>query len=63
MRRCEPSALYQSASWRRITSPALRSRVASTPFVEGVRRYIDWLRAPAEELGARDADPDPDPVG
>jgi UDP-glucose 4-epimerase len=36
--------------------------VASTPFVEGVRRYIDWLRAPAEELDARDA-ADPDPVG
>jgi UDP-glucose 4-epimerase len=36
---------------------------ASTPFVEGVRRYIDWLRAPAEEFDARDADPDPDPVG
>jgi UDP-glucose 4-epimerase len=27
---------------------------ASTPFVEGVRRYIDWLRTPAA---------DPDPVG
>jgi UDP-glucose 4-epimerase len=37
--------------------------VATTPFVEGVRRYIDWLRAPAEALDARDADPDPDPVG
>ena len=62
MRSCERGALYQSASWRRITSPGLRSRVASTPFVEGVRRYIDWLRAPAEEFDARDA-ADPDPVG
>jgi UDP-glucose 4-epimerase len=32
---------------------------ASTPFVEGVRRYIDWLRAPAFETDAAD----PDPVG
>jgi UDP-glucose 4-epimerase len=32
---------------------------ASTPFVEGVRRYIDWLRAPALEADAAD----PDPVG
>jgi UDP-glucose 4-epimerase len=32
---------------------------ASTPFVEGVRRYIDWLRAPAFEADAAD----PDPVG
>src|SRR4051795_9341741 len=32
---------------------------ASTPFVEGVRRYIDWLRTPAEEFEADAADPDP----
>jgi UDP-glucose 4-epimerase len=32
---------------------------ASTPFVEGVRRYIDWLRAPAEAFDADTADPDP----
>jgi UDP-glucose 4-epimerase len=36
--------------------------VAATPFVEGVRRYIDWLRTPAEELDEADA-ADPDPVG
>ena len=29
---------------------------ASTPFVDGVRRYVEWLRATS-------ADPDPDPVG
>ena len=32
---------------------------ATTPFVEGVRRYIDWLRAPAEAFDADAADPDP----
>jgi UDP-glucose 4-epimerase len=32
---------------------------ASTPFVEGVRRYIDWLRTPAEAFDADAADPDP----
>ena len=31
---------------------------ASTPFVEGVRRYIDWLRGPVVDDVA-----DPDPVG
>ncbi len=29
---------------------------ASTPFVEGVRRYVEWVRTPS-------VDPDPDPVG
>ena len=33
---------------------------ATTPFVEGVRRYIEWLRGPVDvEADA----PDPDPVG
>jgi UDP-glucose 4-epimerase len=32
---------------------------ATTPFVEGVRRYIEWLREPAFEADAAD----PDPVG
>lgn len=31
--------------------------VASTPFVEGVRRYIEWLRAPAEESSLEAVDP------
>jgi UDP-glucose 4-epimerase len=31
----------------------------TTPFVEGVRRYIDWLRVPADDA----VDADPDPVG
>jgi UDP-glucose 4-epimerase len=35
---------------------------ATTPFVEGVRRYIDWLRGPVVDDIAVDA-ADPDPVG
>jgi UDP-glucose 4-epimerase len=34
--------------------------VAGTPFVEGVRRYIDWLRGPVVTV---DDLADPDPVG
>ena len=30
---------------------------ATTPFVEGVRRYIEWLRGPVVDVA------DPDPVG
>jgi UDP-glucose 4-epimerase len=36
--------------------------MATTPFTEGVRRYIDWLRGP--EVPALNADAgEPDPVG
>jgi UDP-glucose 4-epimerase len=35
---------------------------ATTPFVEGVRRYIDWLRGPVVPADRADQ-PDPDPVG
>jgi UDP-glucose 4-epimerase len=35
---------------------------ASTPFVEGVRRYIDWLR-PLEGATVETDAADPDPVG
>jgi UDP-glucose 4-epimerase len=35
---------------------------ATTPFVEGVRRYIDWLRGPVVPAETADA-ADPDPVG
>jgi UDP-glucose 4-epimerase len=37
---------------------------ATTPFVEGVRRYIDWLRGPIRVERVLKADAaDPDPVG
>ena len=32
---------------------------ATTPFVEGVRRYIEWLRGPVVDVSADRADPDP----
>src|SRR5204862_6742661 len=36
--RCEPSALYQSASWSRSTSPAPRSSVTLAAIESGVAR-------------------------
>ena len=48
---------YQGVSVSNRAAKELLDWSPLTPFVTGVRRYLDWLR----ETGAPDAEPSPEP--